>query len=135
LLLRSAAPEPLGKKMYQDKLEFVKSNRLHQFDLPIEGQKEPFSMSNERQVRLALSAILDVRNHPVLVHCDKGKHRTGTVIGCLRKLQGWALSAVFDEYARMCKKSTRIMDHQLIEFFTMEFSLEERRHLPDWLQK
>jgi protein tyrosine/serine phosphatase len=31
------------------------------------------------------------------VHCDKGNHRTGCVIGCLRKLQGWALTSIFDE--------------------------------------
>ena len=39
------------------------------------------------QIGEALSILIDKRNHPVLVHCNKGKHRTGCLIGCMRKLQ------------------------------------------------
>ena len=28
----------------------------------------------------------DSKNHPMLVHCNKGKHRTGCLIGCFRKV-------------------------------------------------
>jgi protein tyrosine/serine phosphatase len=38
----------------------------------------------------ALSALLDVRTHPILIHCNKGKHRTGCLVGCLRKVQCWS---------------------------------------------
>ena len=30
---------------------------------------------------------LDRRRHPVLVHCNKGRHRTGCLVGCIRKIQ------------------------------------------------
>ncbi len=46
----------------------------------------------------ALNALLDEGNHPVLVHCKKGKHRTGCIIGLLRKNRNWALSNIFTEY-------------------------------------
>ncbi|CAN0338469.1 unnamed protein product, partial [Scytosiphon promiscuus] len=34
----------------------------------------------------------------MLVHCNKGKHRTGCLIGCFRRTQGWAVSSIFEEY-------------------------------------
>ncbi|KAG9450936.1 hypothetical protein H6P81_010901 [Aristolochia fimbriata] len=33
--------------------------------------------------------FLDVRNHPLLIHCKRGKHQTGSLVGCLRKLQNF----------------------------------------------
>jgi hypothetical protein len=42
----------------------------------------------------------DVRNHPVLIHCNKGKHRTGCLVGCYRKVQKWSMTAIFEEYRR-----------------------------------
>ncbi|VAI16698.1 unnamed protein product [Triticum turgidum subsp. durum] len=48
--------------------------------------KEPFVSIPEDRIREALKVILDTRNHPVLIHCKRGKHRTGCVVGCLRKL-------------------------------------------------
>ena len=71
---------------------------------------------------------MDPKNQPLLIHCNevrsrkyllscfllafisteltshsshrlqKGKHRTGCLIGCLRRVRGWALSSIFDEY-------------------------------------
>ncbi|CAN0534051.1 unnamed protein product, partial [Ectocarpus sp. 8 AP-2014] len=38
----------------------------------------------------------DASNHPMLVHCNKGKHRTGCLIGCFRRVRGpVALSSVY----------------------------------------
>lgn len=84
----------------------------------------------------ALAVILDVRNHPMLVHCNKGKvrsflssqcpaahrpfiaqHRTGCLVGCLRKVQQWSLTAIFDEYRRYSFPKSRSMDQQYIEAF------------------
>jgi tyrosine-protein phosphatase SIW14 len=36
----------------------------------------------------ALAAVLDPANRPVLIHCNEGKHRTGTVVGLLRRHRG-----------------------------------------------
>ncbi|KAL2931220.1 Tyrosine-protein phosphatase DSP1, partial [Bienertia sinuspersici] len=59
----------------------------------------------EDRIREALKAVLDPGNHPVLIHCKSGKHRTGCLVGCLRKLQKWCLLSIFDEYQRFawCK--------------------------------
>lgn len=46
----------------------------------------------------ALDHILDTSNYPLHIMCHLGRHQTGTVVGCLRKLQRWNLTAVFEEY-------------------------------------
>ncbi|KAI5409267.1 Tyrosine-protein phosphatase dsp5 [Lathyrus oleraceus] len=65
----------------------------------------------------ALKILLDVRNHPVLIHCKRGKHRTGCVVGCFRKMQNWCLSSVFEEYQRYAGAKSRTADLTFIEMF------------------
>jgi hypothetical protein len=48
----------------------------------------------------ALSAIADVRDGAVLVHCAVGKDRTGLVSALLLRNAGVAIDAVADDYAR-----------------------------------
>lgn len=45
-------------------------------------------------LKKVLRDILDPSNHPLLIHCNKGKHRTGSVVGCLRKIRDWSLSSI-----------------------------------------
>ncbi|GMN26054.1 hypothetical protein TIFTF001_001163 [Ficus carica] len=65
----------------------------------------------------ALRILIDVRNHPILIHCKRGKHRTGCLVGCLRKLQNWCLSSVLEEYKRFASVKARITDMKFIESF------------------
>ena len=46
-----------------------------------------------------------------------GKHRTGSVCGSLRKIRGWGLSAIFNEYLLYALPKARLEDQQLIESF------------------
>jgi len=73
--------------------------------------KEPFVENDPDLVAQALAEVLDSRNYPLLIHSNKGKHRwfnhqrtelifSGVVVGCLRKLQGWSLASIFNEYDR-----------------------------------
>ncbi|MBA0605544.1 hypothetical protein Godav_018109 [Gossypium davidsonii] len=132
--------------------EFLKSNEIRLFQFGIEGYKEPFVDIPDDTIREALNVVLgtplhfncgqDVRNHPVLIHCNRGKvceicssalymtkrfefynvvlsfqHRTGCVVGCLRKLQRWCLSSVFDEYQRFAAAKARVSDQRFMELF------------------
>lgn len=45
------------------------------------------------------------------------QHRTGCVVGCLRKLQKWCLSSVFDEYQRFAAAKARSTDQRFMELF------------------
>ncbi|OMO84708.1 Protein-tyrosine phosphatase, SIW14-like protein [Corchorus olitorius] len=52
---------------------FLKSNGIKLFQFGIESYKEPFVNIPEDTIREALKVVLDVRNHPVLIHCKRGK--------------------------------------------------------------
>ncbi|KAE8673451.1 putative tyrosine-protein phosphatase [Hibiscus syriacus] len=97
--------------------EFLKANGIRLFQFGIDGYKEPFVNIPEETIREALNVVLDVKNHPVLIHCKRGKHRTGCVVGCLRKLQRWCLSSIFDEYQRFAAAKARVCDQRFIERF------------------
>lgn len=54
------------------------------------------------------------------------KHRTGCLVGCLRKLQKWCLSSVFDEYQRFAAAKARVSDQRFMELF----DISSLKHLP-----
>ncbi|XP_047342419.1 probable tyrosine-protein phosphatase DSP4 isoform X2 [Impatiens glandulifera] len=115
-------PEP-----YPDaNMEFVKANGIQLFQFGIEGCKEPFVNIPDNTIREALKVLLDVNNHPVLIHCKRGKHRTGCLVGCLRKLQLWCLSSIFDEYQRFAAAKARVSDQRFMELF----DVSTFKHLP-----
>nr|KJB63321.1 hypothetical protein B456_010G185200 [Gossypium raimondii] len=68
------------------------------------------------------SSMTDVNNHPLLIHCRRGKHRTGCLVGCLRKMQRWYLSSIFDEYQRFAGAKARVSDQRFIERFDVSSS-------------
>ncbi|CAK9866688.1 unnamed protein product [Sphagnum jensenii] len=97
--------------------EFMEKNGITIFHFGIEGNKEPFVDIPEDVIRDALKVLLDVKNHPILIHCNKGKHRTGCLVGCLRKVQNWSLTSIFDEYRRFAGAKVRMLDQQFMELF------------------
>ncbi|KAF8369812.1 hypothetical protein HHK36_023910 [Tetracentron sinense] len=115
-------PEPYP----EPNTEFLKVNGIRLFQFGIEGCKEPFVNIPDDTIREALKVVLDVRNHPLLIHCKRGKHRTGCVVGCLRKLQKWCLSSVFDEYQRFAAAKARVSDQRFMELF----DTSSLKHLP-----
>ncbi|KAF5462728.1 hypothetical protein F2P56_018711 [Juglans regia] len=106
-------PEPYP----EENLDFLRSRNIRLFQFGIEGKTEP-SLSNLKDTIMeALKVLIDVRNHPVLIHCKRGKHRTGCLVGCLRKFQNWCLSSVFEEYQRFAGAKSREIDLTFLETF------------------
>lgn len=102
-------PEPYP----ESNLAFLRLNNVKLFQFGIEGKKEPTMTI----IMEALKVLIDVRNHPVLIHCKRGKHRTGCLVGCLRKLQNWCLSSVLEEYQRFAGSKSREADMRFIETY------------------
>ena len=88
----------------------------------------------------------DCRSHPVLVHCRSGKHRTGSLIGVLRKVRlqpvdmagrsliavvsqllMWEESDVMEEYVKFSTPKERALDMEYIRRFDLTQIIE---HLP-----
>ncbi|KAI9218475.1 protein-tyrosine phosphatase [Blastocladiella britannica] len=110
--------------VYLDPEDYAPANRafleengieLHQF--AIKGNKEPFTEIAEADIARVLAVIENPANQPVLVHCLKGKHRVGCIVGCLRKQQRWSMTAIFGEYRRFAGEKIRIADQECIEMF------------------
>ncbi|KAG4997654.1 hypothetical protein AAZX31_10G161300 [Glycine max] len=104
-------PEPYP----QENLEFLQSQNIRLFHFGIEGKTDLSVSAVRDNILEAVKVLIDVRNHPVLIHCNQGKHRTGCVVGCLRKLQSWCLSSVFEEYKRFAGAKYRTTDLRFIE--------------------
>lgn len=67
----------------------------------------------EDVVLQALNLLVRPSTYPCVVMCNLGRHRTGTVIGCLRKLQRWNLSAILEEYRRYAGPKVRLINEQV----------------------
>ncbi|XP_063934970.1 tyrosine-protein phosphatase DSP1 isoform X2 [Daucus carota subsp. sativus] len=115
-------PEPYPEA----NVEFLRSNGIRLFQFGVDGSKEPFVNIPEETIREALKTVIDIRNHPLLIHCKRGKHRTGCVVGCLRKLQRWCLTSIFDEYQRFAAVKARVSDQRFMELF----DVSTFKHIP-----
>jgi len=68
-------------------------------------------------VKVALQIILDRSCHPLLLVSSSGTHQVGSIVGCLRRLQGWNLTSIFDEYRSYAAPSPRLHCEQFIELW------------------
>ncbi|KAG2182785.1 hypothetical protein INT44_005765 [Umbelopsis vinacea] len=141
LYLYAGVNEPLSRhrtlileEYPEQNMKFLEENNIKFLQFGIAGNKEPFVQIPENKISAALAAILDRRNHPMLIHCNKGKHRTGCLIGCMRKLQHWSYTSIFDEYRRFSHPKSRSMDQQFIELFDTRqvWELVDKEHMPKW---
>lgn len=100
-----------------ENLEFMEKAGIKLFQVGMSGNKEPFVNIPSDLLTKALETVLDPQNQPILIHCNRGKHRTGCLIGCIRKLQNWSLTMIFDEYRRFAFPKARALDQQFIEMY------------------
>ncbi|KAL2852819.1 tyrosine phosphatase family-domain-containing protein [Aspergillus pseudoustus] len=96
---------------------FVKEGGITHYRIAFIANKDPDVRTPETVVNRIMEILLEKNNHPVLIHCNKGKHRTGCVSACFRKLQGWDLQEVIDEYVHYSGKKQRQLDKVFIEAF------------------
>lgn len=114
---------------------FLKENGISLLTVQMEANKAPFKAIPKEQIIEALRYLTDERNHPIYVHCDNGTHRTGTVIGCLRKLQNWSLSSIFDEYRCFAGTKAKQIDERYIELFDPPKNAFNADYFPSWLKE
>lgn len=113
--------------------EFFHQEGIRLFQLGMAGNKEPFVKISADLVTEAMKVLLNPENHPILIHCNRGKHRTGCLVGALRRLQGWSLTIIFDEYRKFAAPKERSMDQQFIELYDQTDILRyanENKYLP-----
>ena len=93
----------------------------------------PWDQLTERSIVAALDVVLDKSMHPVLVCCGMGRHRSGTVVGCLRRLQGWNLASISEEYRRFAGvRGGRVLIELHIEAFDTSSVAIDANKVPEW---
>lgn len=97
--------------------QFFEKDGIQLFQLGMSGNKEPFVKISSDLITEAIKIVINPANHPILIHCNRGKHRTGCLVGVLRRLQGWSLTIIFDEYRKFAAPKERPMDQQFIELY------------------
>lgn len=101
-----------------DNLQFTKDNNINFFQCGFAPCQEPFISVPSDKLCAAVSYVLDKKNHPILVHCNDGKHRTGVVVGCIRRFQQQSLTSIYGEYRRFTgANKMSLLDKQVIELF------------------
>ncbi|KAK2763995.1 hypothetical protein FQN54_009614 [Arachnomyces sp. PD_36] len=98
-------------------LEFVEENEIVHHKIHIVANKDPTVYASEETILRVLRIVLDKSNHPLLIHCNKGKHRTGCIVACFRKVQGWSLTAAITEYLKYSEPKSRTLDRNFITAF------------------
>ncbi|CEQ39549.1 SPOSA6832_01077, partial [Sporobolomyces salmonicolor] len=98
-------------------LQFLEDHQIRLFHLGSEAFAATYDPLSEETVLQALDTVLNPDNAPVMVMCAQGRHRTGTCIGILRKLQRWNLTSVLEEYRRYAGPKVRVLNEQFIELF------------------
>jgi tyrosine-protein phosphatase SIW14 len=90
---------------------------IKHFQIPLPAHKEAGVVIPKEDMLKVVLILLDPKNYPVLVHCNKGKHRTGCTIACLRKVKGWAPSEVLEEYRFYSAPKSRSLDEAFFGAF------------------
>ncbi|KAK7413941.1 tyrosine-protein phosphatase siw14 [Neonectria punicea] len=70
-----------------------------------------------KTMKSILSVVLNKENYPLVIHCNHGKHRTGCVVGVVRKVAGWETSNALDEYKTYAEPKARECDLDYISAF------------------
>lgn len=100
---------------------FVQHNNVTRYRIDITPNKDGKVGTSVDSVCEALLIVLDASNYPLLIHCNQGRHRTGCVIACMRKVQGWPIEAIIAEYEAYANPKVRDGD---IEFIRNVFQPE-----------
>lgn len=104
----------------QPQIDFLARENIELFQLGMLGNKEPFVKISSDLITQAAKIVLNPANQPILIHCNRGKHRTGCLVGVIRRLQRWSLTIILDEYRKFASPKERPMDQQFIELYDLK---------------
>jgi tyrosine-protein phosphatase SIW14 len=81
-------------RQVEDEPDHARSRGVRVVHLPIESRKPV----PDEYIQAFFNIVDDPANHPVLVHCSAGRHRTGLLCGLYRvERQGWTVDKAAEE--------------------------------------
>ncbi|KAL8866773.1 MAG: hypothetical protein Q9174_006093 [Haloplaca sp. 1 TL-2023] len=100
-----------------ENVAFMKESGIQHLQIPIPAHKTDAVRIPLQNIANALDVLRNPANHPVLIHCNKGKHRTGCIVACYRLLNHWSSAAVITEYRKYSAPKNRPLDEAFIYNF------------------
>lgn len=95
----------------------MNDNDIKHIKVSIAPNKEGNIATTTDSLSEALLHVLDGSNYPLYIHCNQGRHRTGCVVACLRKIQRVPLDQILTEYHAYAHPKARTGDIDLIKSF------------------
>ncbi|KAI2784195.1 tyrosine phosphatase family-domain-containing protein [Daldinia loculata] len=105
----------VGKDLPDGYQQFIEANRIKHEIFDMTGTKKaeiPIKM-----MQSIISIVSNRENYPLLIHCNQGKHRTGCVVGILRKTKEWDTASIIREYSKYADPKVRETDVKYITDF------------------
>ena len=127
--------------------DFLNVNEVRVIELGSEDTVVPEVQSHfkpcvtEDIVKMALEIIIDIDNYPILIASSSGLEQVSTVVGCLRRLQGWQMSNIYDEmyrFSRLPHKTWKVnqADLSFVESFDVSIvTFHSAAKTPLWVKQ
>ncbi|TAQ85072.1 hypothetical protein B7494_g6591 [Chlorociboria aeruginascens] len=93
---------------------FIQTNGIQHCIFQMKGTKDGIPQAVMNSI---MKVVLDQENHPLLIHCNHGKHRTGCVVSVIRHLAGWNIQSTIEEYRGFAEPKVRDCDVKYITEF------------------
>ena len=103
-----------------DYQEWIRAGRIKHGKIEIATNKDGVISTTIDSICESLLFVMDSSNHPVYIHCNQGKHRTGCLVGCLRKVQRMPIKEIIAEYRAYSGIKARPGDEAFIKSFDPE---------------
>lgn len=97
--------------------EWMFENNIQQLKIDIATNKDGKINTTTLSICQALLFIEDSNNWPMYIHCNQGKHRTGCVVACLRRVQNVPMDEIIEEYRTYAGVKARDGDIQFMKSF------------------
>ena len=101
----------------EDYQDFISFNNIQHFRIPVPANKDGVIKVSSSLVESVLDIVLNRAHHPLLIHCNRGKHRTGCVVATLRQIQSYSTAYAISEYKDYAFPKARPDDIKFIESF------------------
>ncbi|PSK34569.1 hypothetical protein B9Z65_8895 [Elsinoe australis] len=107
-----------GEVLSPSYLEFLSNNQISWIQYDVPQNKNGEVKIEQALVREVLNVVLQNIHQPMLIHCNGGKHRTGCVTACFRKIQkNGETEAALAEYEVFARGKSRDGDRSFIGSF------------------
>ncbi|KAI1135871.1 tyrosine phosphatase family-domain-containing protein [Hypoxylon sp. FL0543] len=107
----------VGKDLPHGFQQFIDGNQIKHEVFDMAGTKKADIPIKTMQTIIAV--VSNRKNYPLLIHCNQGKHRTGCVVGVLRKTIEWDTNSIIREYTKYAEPKVRETDVKYITNFRL----------------